>query len=87
MPIPASMPAARSVARAFSLWRGGGVFGSVRRQIFSSSVGTEKVTETFARAAASGRTSTSRTIIGPLVMIENGFAASASACRQARVRR
>ena len=43
--------------------------------------------ETFARRAASTSTSTSRTIIGPRVMIENGFEASASVSMHARVSR
>ena len=53
-------------------WRGGAVPGSVVRQTSASSVGTENVTETVARRAASASTSTSRTISGPRVMIENG---------------
>src|ERR671934_93864 len=61
------------------------VEGSVLRQTSSSRVGIEKVTETFARRDASARTSTSRTIIGPRVMMLNGFDASRSASRQARV--
>ena len=55
---------AQPAAARASRWRGGGVFGSVSRQILSSSVGTENVTETFAHRAASTRTSMSRTIIG-----------------------
>ena len=61
--------------------------GSVVRQTSSSSVGTENVTETSARRAASASTSASRTISGPRVMIENGFARGASTSRQARVSR
>ena len=75
MPTLALTPASTSVRSARSRWRGGAVDGSVRRQTSSSSVGTEKVTETSARRAASCRTSRSRTIIGPRVMIENGFEA------------
>ena len=52
-----------------------------------STVGIEKVTCTFARRAARASTSTSRTIIGPRVMIANGFAWSASASMHARVSR
>jgi hypothetical protein len=51
----------------------------------TSSVGIEKVTLTSARRAASHSTSRSRTIIGPRVMIENGFAASRRTSRQARL--
>ena len=65
---------ARDSAR--SRCRGGAVPGSVRRQTSSSSVGTENVTETSARRAASASTSTSRTISGPRVISENGFAAA-----------
>ena len=72
---------------ARSRWRGGAVPGSVDRQTSSSSVGTEKVTETSARRDASASTSTSRTIRGLRVMIENGTAAAASASRQPRVSR
>ena len=61
--------------------------GSVRRQISWSSVGIEKVTPTSARRAVSTSTSTSRTIIGPRVMIENGLAASPSTPMHARVSR
>jgi hypothetical protein len=53
----------------------------------SSSVGTENVTDTRVRLDAAARTSMSRMIIGPRVMIENGFAASSSTSRQRRVRR
>ena len=77
----------RAATSARSRWRGGAVPGSVRRQTSSSSVGTENVTETSARFAASASTSTSRTISGPRVISENGFAAAASASRQARVSR
>ena len=87
MPTPASMPASRRTRKARRRWCGGGVFGSVLRQISGWSVGTENVTDTFAHRAASARTSTSRTIIGPRVMIANGLCASASTCRQPRVSR
>ena len=59
--------------------------GSVVRQISWSSVGTENVTVTSARPAASASTSMSRTIIGPRVMIENGVAARPSTSMHARV--
>ena len=62
-----------SVVSARSRWRGGAVPGSVVRQTSSSSVGTENVTETSARREASASSSTSRTISGPRVMIENGL--------------
>jgi hypothetical protein len=65
IPTLALTPASTSRERARSRWRGGAVPGSVRRQISSSRVGTENVTETRARHAASARTSTSRTISGP----------------------
>jgi hypothetical protein len=87
MPTPVLMPASTSFETAFSLWRGWAVDGSVFRQTSSSSVGIEKVTETLARPAASTRTSMSRTIIGPRVMMLNGVRASASASMQARVSR
>ena len=61
--------------------------GSVVRHTASSRVGTEKVTETSARRDASASKSASRTISGPRVMIENGFEASRSTSRHARVRR
>ena len=61
--------------------------GSVCRHTSSSSVGTENVTDTSARRAASASTSMSRTISGPRVMIPNGFDASASASMQPRVSR
>ena len=67
--------------------RGGAVPGSVRRHTCSSSVGTEKLTLTCARPAASASTSTSRTISGPRVTMWNGFETAASASRQPRVSR
>ena len=76
MPTEARTPASTSTFSARSRCRGGAVPGSVGRQTSSSSVGTENVTETSARRAASTSTSTSRTISGPRVMIENGFAAA-----------
>jgi hypothetical protein len=79
------IPASTSVLTAFRRWRGWAVDGSLRLQTSSSTVGTENVTETDARRAASTSTSRSRTIIGPRVMIENGFAASRRVSRQARV--
>ena len=87
MPTLARMPASTSVFSARSRWRGWAVPGSVRRQTSSSSVGTENVTETCARRAASASTSTSRTISGPRVMMLNGFEASRSASMHARVSR
>ena len=85
MPTLAWIPASTSCFSARSLCCGGAVPGSVRSQISRSSVGTEKVTPTLARFAASTSTSMSRTIIGPRVMILIGFAAWASASRHARV--
>jgi hypothetical protein len=81
------MPAATSSLIARSRWRGCAVDGSVRLHTSSSTVGIENVTPTLARRAARSSTSRSRTIIGPRVMIENGFAASASTSRHARVSR
>ncbi len=87
MPTEARTPASTSARSARSRWRGGAVPGSVVRQTSSSSVGTENVTETSARRAASASTSTSRTISGPRVMIENGLRTSRSTSMQARVSR
>jgi hypothetical protein len=84
---PASMPASTRHRTARNRWRGGGVPGSVVRQTSSSRVGIEKLTEIFARDAASASTSTSRTIIGLRVMMWNGLRAPHSASRQARVSR
>ena len=75
MPTPVRIPASTSCCSARSRCCGGAVPGSVRRQISSSSVGIENVTETSATRAAAARTSRSRTISGPRVMIANGFAA------------
>ena len=61
--------------------------GSVARQMRSSSVGTEKLTWTLARRAASTSTSMSRLTIGPRVMRENGVRAMPSSRMHARVRR
>jgi hypothetical protein len=61
--------------------------GSVVRQTSSSIVGTENVTDTSARREASASSSASRTISGPRVMIENGWEASRSTSRHARVSR
>ncbi len=72
MPTPVLIPASTSFDTAFSLWRGWAVDGSVLRQTSSSRVGIEKVTETIARLAASTRTSMSRTIMGPRVMMREG---------------
>ena len=85
IPTFAFTPASTSAVTAFSRWRGCAVEGSVRFQTSWSSVGTENVTETFVRLAASTSTSMSRTIIGPRVMIPNGFAASRNTSRHARV--
>ena len=87
MPTRASIPASVSSLIALSRCRGCAVDGSLLRQTSSSSVGIENVIETFARREASWSTSTSRTIIGPRVMIENGFDAPASTLMHARVRR
>ena len=73
IPTLVSIPASTSVVSARSRWCGGAVPGSVVRQTSRSSVGTENVTVTWARRAASARTSTSRTISGPRVMSENGL--------------
>ena len=74
MPTEVRIPAATSCSSARSRWCGGAVPGSVLRQTSRSRVGTEKVTETSARRAASASTSRSRTIIGPRVIRPNGFA-------------
>ena len=87
MPTLARTPASTSVVSARRRCRGGAVPGSVVRQTSGSSVGTEKVTLTSARRAASWSTSTSRTISGPRVMIPNGLAARLSSSRHARVSR
>ena len=81
------MPASTSVRSARKRCRGGGVPGSLLRQTSSSRVGIEKLTETFARTAASASTSMSRTIIGLRVITWNGFRASRSTSMHARVRR
>ena len=52
MPTEARTPTATSSLSARSRWRGGAVPGSVVRQTSSSTVGTENVTETSARAAS-----------------------------------
>ena len=78
IPTLALIPASTSFVSARSRCRGGAVPGSVVRQTSSSRVGTEKVTETSVRRAASWSTSRSRTISGPRVMTENGVAARAA---------
>ncbi len=83
MPTPTLIPASTSSLSARRRWRGCAVLGSVFRQTSSSSVGIENVIATLARFAASARTSTSRTIIGPRVISWNGFENSASACEAA----
>ena len=83
--MPTLTPASTRVRAARRRCRGGEVPGSVVRQTSSSSVGTENVTETSARADASASTSASRTISGPRVMIEKGLWAAKSSSRQARV--
>src|SRR5262249_35579348 len=50
---PEGIPASLPLATASSRLRGCGVCGSVSRQILSSSVGTEKLTETSATSASS----------------------------------
>ena len=87
MPTEARTPTATSSFSARSRWRGGAVPGSVVRQTSSSTVGTENVTETSARAAASASSSASRTISGPRVMMSKGFEASRSTSMHARVSR
>ena len=54
MPTEARTPASTSVRNARRRWRGGAVPGSVVRQTSSSTVGTENVTETSARARGLG---------------------------------
>ena len=87
MPTPALIPASTSCFSARSRWRGGAVPGSVVFQTSWSSVGTENMTETSVRRAASWSTSTSRTISGPRVMIENGVAARPRTSMHERVSR
>ena len=87
MPTRASIPASVSSLIARRRCRGCAVDGSLLRQTSSSSVGIENVTDDLARRDASWSTSTSRTIIGPRVMIENGFDAAAKTSRHARVSR
>ena len=81
------IPASTSRRTISSRRRGGAVPGSVVRQTRSSSVGTETLTETSARRAASWSTSTSRQTSGPRVISENGVRRRESSTRQARVRR
>ena len=81
------MPASTSRRTISSRLRGGAVPGSVVRQTRSSSVGTETLTDTSARRAASWSTSTSRQTRGPRVMIDVGVRARASSTMHARVRR
>jgi hypothetical protein len=76
---PDGMPASLNFATASSRLRGWGVCGSVSRQIFSSRVGTEKLTLTSATAASSTRASKSRPTSDDLVRIEVGVSASFSA--------
>ena len=87
MPTLASMPASTSCVSARSRCRGGAVPGSVVLQTSWSSVGTENVTDTSARRAASASTSRSRTISGPRVMSPKGVAARPRVSMHARVRR
>ena len=85
MRMPVGMPARLSSATASSRARGCGVRGSLARQAFSSSVGTEKQALTSVRAAISRSRSTSRSTSGDLVRIEHGLAASRSASQMPRM--
>ncbi|MDX6438609.1 MAG: hypothetical protein QOF45_1192 [Gaiellaceae bacterium] len=85
MPTLALIPASTSVVKARSRCRGGAVPGSVVRQTSGSSVGTENMTPTSERLAASWSTSTSRTISGPRVISRIGVPDRPRTSRQARV--
>ena len=72
--IPVGMPLRLSSATASSRARGFGVCGSVARQAFSSSVGTDRQALTSVTAAISFSRSRSRSTSGDFVRIEHGFA-------------
>ena len=71
---PVGMPARLSSATASSRARGLGVCGSLARQAFSSSVGTERFALTSVTAAISCSRSRSRSSSGDFVSTEHGLA-------------
>ena len=75
------MPRARSSATASSRAAGLGVCGSVARQASSSSVGTDRFTETGSFFAIRSKISTSRITSGDFVSTETGVSAASSAAR------
>ena len=70
---PVGMPLRLSSATASSRARGCGVCGSVARQAFSSSVGTDRQALMSVTAAISFIRSRSRSSSGDLVRIEHGL--------------
>ena len=77
--MPVGMPARLSSATASSRLRGCGVWGSVDRQAFSSSVGTERLAVNPTRSASCCMSGRSRSSSGDLVSTEHGVSASCSA--------
>ena len=83
--IPVGIPTRLSSATASSRARGCGVCGSVARQAFSSSVGTDRHALTRARSAISSSRSVSRSSSGDFVRIEHGLAKSRIASQIPRI--
>ena len=83
--IPVGIPARLSSPTASSRARGFGVCGSVCRQAFSSSVGTENDALMSATSAISRSRSRSRRTSGDFVRIEQGLRASRSASQIPRM--
>ncbi len=83
--MPVGIPARLSSATASSRARGFGVCGSVARQAFSSSVGTERQALTSVTAAISFSRSRSRSTSGDLVRIEHGLRESRIASQIPRI--
>ena len=80
--IPESIPRRRSSATASSRAPGLGVCGSVARQARSSSVGTERFTDTFSpRSRIRSKISMSRNTSGDFVSTDTGVSAASSAPR------
>ena len=84
---PVGMPARFSSATASRRARGFGVWGSVSRQAFSSSVGIDRQAVKLVRRAISRIRRMSRSRSGDFVSTEHGFAASRSASQMPSMRR
>ena len=85
--MPVGIPARLSSATASRRLRGWGVCGSVSRQAFSSSVGTDRLAANSVTSTSSFISSMSRSSRGDLVSTEQGLAKSRIASQIPSIRR